>query len=152
MIHFPRIYQIDRLSPWRGGASLSHSLIVKSVNVHNFLFKVNKSHSTITISEKRRAWQWCRVTNHDCLTLILMESSFAPHKADWVILDSQAQWGMDYVNIDSCLVIYHSLIMTMLACHYYKRNVKKIISNSLCCWSVCNLNIHLHWNHHHFIS
>lgn len=66
MIYFPRIYLLTDPSIYllsnRSGfnqklinGGRSHGvLIVESVNVHNFiLFKVNKSHCAITISEKR---------------------------------------------------------------------------------------------------
>lgn len=36
------------------GAELCMVLIVKSVNVHNFMFRVNKSHCAITISKRGR--------------------------------------------------------------------------------------------------
>lgn len=46
MIYSPRIYRADRRSSVlrRGG---EFRLIVKSVNVHDFMFKANKSHCAI---------------------------------------------------------------------------------------------------------
>lgn len=118
LFKFDKWFTFHESIGWSGllrcpGEELSDVLIVKSVNVHNFSVKANKSHSAITISEKAASsgvgfgYRW---------------TSFAPPKSLielFLVSHRGKQWGMDYVNIDFCLVIYHSLIMTMLgACHY----------------------------------
>lgn len=117
---------------------MQKSVNVQSDNFFSFFFNVNKSHcADYNQWENEQTWQSVMSILNLNVGELIGKTSFAPHN-DWLryFTSATTQWGMDYVNIDFCLVIYHSLIMTMLACCWLviinKRKVKKIISNSLC--------------------